>query len=502
MDNKVRVRYAPSPTGFLHIGNAQSALFNYLFARHFNGTMVLRIEDTDLARNVDNGEQSQIENLHWLGIDWDEGPDKPNAKYAPYHQTERNDAGIYQKYIQELLDKGLAYKDYATEEELKEMREQQKANGEPPHYDGRWYNASEEDIKAAEAKGIKPTVRIHLPENHVYEWDDWALGHIEFNSDNIGGDFVIQKSNGLPTYNFAVVIDDHLMEITDVIRGADHISNTPKQMAIYEALGFEHPHFCHISLIFNPATGKKLSKRDANTLQFISQYHRHGYLSEAIFNFIAFLGWSPVGEQEIFSKDELIKAYDPKRMSSSPAYFDQRKLDWINAQYIKKMDVEELADRTMTLVHENDSDQAKRVADLNLDDAALNALLVKVIKIHQRDVTKLIEVLDHAWFYATVLDQDLSYEDFGKLDAAETKQVLLAIKDGVAAFDGQPSAADYSALIKQVGKDTGVKGRSLYFPLNITFTGKSSAPEINEIMAVYSTTTNLTLLDRALAALN
>ena len=164
MDNKVRVRYAPSPTGFLHIGNAQSALFNYLFARHFNGTMVLRIEDTDLARNVDNGEQSQIENLHWLGIDWDEGPDKPNAKYAPYHQTERNDAGIYQKYIQELLDKGLAYKDYATEEELKEMREQQKANGEPPHYDDAALDWSEEDIKAAEAKGIKPTVRIHLPE--------------------------------------------------------------------------------------------------------------------------------------------------------------------------------------------------------------------------------------------------------------------------------------------------------------------------------------------------
>ena len=501
MDKKVRVRYAPSPTGFLHIGNAQSALFNYLFARHFGGTMVLRIEDTDLARNVEHGEESQMKNLHWLGIDWDEGPDKPNAKYAPYHQTERNDAGIYQKYIQILLDKGIAYKDYATEDELKEMREQQKANGEAPHYDGRWYNASEEDIKAAEAKGIKPSIRIHLPENHVYEWDDWALGHIEFKSENLGGDFVIQKSNGLPTYNFAVVIDDHLMEITDVIRGADHISNTPKQMAIYEALGFDHPHFCHISLIFNPATGKKLSKRDANTLQFISQYHRHGYLSEAIFNFIAFLGWSPVGEQEIFTKDELIKAYDPKRMSSSPAYFDQRKLDWINAQYIKKMDENELADRVVTLVHENDSEQATKLAALKLSDEDLKTLLVKVIKIHHRDATKLIDFIDRAWFYATILDQDLSYADFDQLEAADTKKVLEGIKAGIQAADHALDAEEYGALIKQVGKDTGVRGRNLYFPLNITFTGKSSAPEINEIMAVYPSETTIALLDTAIAAL-
>ncbi len=501
MDKKVRVRYAPSPTGFLHIGNAQSALFNYLFARHFGGTMVLRIEDTDLARNVEHGEESQMKNLHWLGIDWDEGPDKPNAKYAPYHQTERNDAGIYQKYIQILLDKGIAYKDYATEDELKEMREQQKANGEAPHYDGRWYNASEEDIKAAEAKGIKPSIRIHLPENHVYEWDDWALGHIEFKSENLGGDFVIQKSNGLPTYNFAVVIDDHLMEITDVIRGADHISNTPKQMAIYEALGFDHPHFCHISLIFNPATGKKLSKRDANTLQFISQYHRHGYLSEAIFNFIAFLGWSPVGEQEIFTKDELIKAYDPKRMSSSPAYFDQRKLDWINAQYIKKMDENELADRVVTLVHENDSEQATKLAALKLSDEDLKTLLVKVIKIHHRDATKLIDFIDRAWFYATILDQDLSYADFDQLEAADTKKVLEGIKAGIQAADHALDAEEYGALIKQVGKDTGVRGRNLYFPLNITFTGKSSAPEINEIMAVYPSETTIALLDKAIAAL-
>ena len=178
MDQKVRVRYAPSPTGFLHIGNAQSALFNYLFARHFDGTMVLRIEDTDTKRNVEDGEASQRENLHWLGIDWDEGPNKPNPKYAPYRQSERNKEGIYHKYIQELLDKGIAYKDYSTEEELAEMRERQKANNEPPHYDGRWYGKSEEEQKAAEAKGLKPTIRFHFPKDHDYEWDDIARGHV------------------------------------------------------------------------------------------------------------------------------------------------------------------------------------------------------------------------------------------------------------------------------------------------------------------------------------
>lgn len=501
MDKKVRVRYAPSPTGFLHIGNAQSALFNYLFARHFNGTMVLRIEDTDIARNVPHGEESQMENLHWLGIDWDEGPDKPNPKYGPYHQTERNKEGIYHKYIVQLLNEGKAYYDYTTEEELQEMRERQKANGETPRYDGHWFNASEEEIAAAKAKGIKPSVRLHLPKNHILEWDDWALGHVSFNSDNLGGDFVIEKNNGMPTYNFAVVVDDYLMDITDCLRGADHIANTPKQIAVYEALGVDHPHFCHISLIFNPATGKKLSKRDKNTLQFISQYHRHGYLREAIFNFTAFLGWSPVGEKEIYSKEELIKAYDPNRMSNSPAYFDQHKLDWMNAEYIKKMSIDELTDRIMTLVHENDSDEAKKLNDLDMDDEAMRKLLKKIIAIYQRDVYKLIDLMNYAWFYATILDQDLSYKDLENFDNQETLAVLNAVKDAMKSLGDNPTPDEIIAMIKQVGKDVNVQGQKLYFPLNITFTGKSSAPQINEIMAIFPTDTTIKLLDRAIDSL-
>ncbi len=497
MDKKVRVRYAPSPTGFLHIGNAQSAEFNYLFARHFNGTMVLRIEDTDTKRNVKNGEESQRDNLHWLGIDWDEGPDKPNPKYAPYRQSERNAKGIYHKYIQELLDKGLAYKDYTTEEELQEMRERQRANKEAPHYDGRWYGKSEEEQKAAEAKGLKPTIRFHLPKNHDYEWDDIARGHVSFNSDNLGGDFIIEKSDGMPTYNFAVVVDDHSMKITHVLRGADHISNTPKQIAIYEALGWEHPTFCHIPLIFNPKTGKKLSKRDKDTLQFISEYKRHGYLHEAIFNFIAFLGWSPKGEQEIYSPEELVKVYDPDRMSKAPAYFDQKKLDWMNGQYIKKMDVDELTKRTLELVKEGETDEAKRLQAV--PDETLKELLKKTITVHQRDVEKLLEVMQYAWDYYNVLNKQFDYDQILTKDGF-SKENITAVLQGLRAKLAA-GRTDYAAAIKEVGKETNIKGRYLWFPLNFAFTGAISAPQIYQIMDIYGQKTNLALLDRMIEAI-
>ena len=318
--NKIRVRYAPSPTGHLHIGNARTALFNYLFARHNKGTFVLRIEDTDTKRNIADGEKSQMDNLEWLGIDWDEGPDKP-GKYGPYRQSERKD--IYKPLIQELLDKDLAYESFMTEEELQAQREEQKARGEAPRYVYEYEGMSKEEIKKAQdearAKGLKPVVRIRVPHNKTYEWDDIVKGKISFLSDTIGGDFVIQKRDGMPTYNFAVVVDDHLMEITHVLRGDDHVANTPKQLVVYEAFGWKAPEFGHMSLIINTETGKKLSKRDETVLQFIEQYRELGYLPDAMFNFITLLGWSPVGESEIFNKQEFIKMFDAKRLSKSPA---------------------------------------------------------------------------------------------------------------------------------------------------------------------------------------
>ena len=339
--SKIRVRYAPSPTGHLHIGNARTALFNYLFARHNDGEFIIRIEDTDLKRNIEGGEKSQLENLAWLGIDWDESPENP-GKYGPYRQSERRD--VYQPLIDQLLMSNLAYKCYCTSEELEAEREAQRARGEMPHYSGKCANLTPEEQAEKEAQGLEPVIRFRVPRNTSFTFDDMVKGEISFESDNVGGDFIIQKRDGMPTYNFAVAVDDHLMKITHVLRGDDHIANTPKQLMIYDAFGWPRPTFGHMTLIINTETGKKLSKRDESILQFIEQYRELGYLPEAMFNFIALLGWSPVGEDEIFPQDELIKIFDTDRLSKSPAAFDQKKLEWVNNHYIKAMDLDKLTE--------------------------------------------------------------------------------------------------------------------------------------------------------------
>lgn len=239
MAKEVRVRYAPSPTGHLHIGNARTALFNYLFARNQKGKFIIRIEDTDRKRNIEGGEESQLKYLKWLGIDWDESVDV-GGDYGPYRQSDRND--IYEKHYTELLEKGIAYKCYCTEEELEQEREGQIAKGDNPQYSGKCRHLTPEDQQKLEAEGRKPSIRFKVPQGRVYSFDDMVKGHVSFESDGIG-DHVIVKKDGIPTYNFAVTIDDHLMEMSHVLRGDDHISNTPKQLMIYEAFGWEPPIF-------------------------------------------------------------------------------------------------------------------------------------------------------------------------------------------------------------------------------------------------------------------
>lgn len=332
---KVRVRYAPSPTGFLHIGNARTALFDYLIAKHYGGDFVLRIEDTDLERNVEGGEASQLHYLKWLGIEPDESPEYPVEKYAPYRQMER--LHLYDKYTQELLDKGYAYKCYCTAEELEEDYEKQKAEGHvSTRYSQKCLHLSEAEKKANEEAGKSYSIRLRVPENESYTFDDMVRGEITFESKDIG-DWVIVKSNGVPTYNFAVVIDDHLMDITHVFRGEEHISNTPRQMMLFEMFGWDIPRYGHMTLIVNES-GKKLSKRDNDVMQYISQYDEAGYLPEAMFNFMALLGWSPKGEKEIFTKEELIDQFSEERLSKAPSMFDVKKLTWVNHQYLKAKD--------------------------------------------------------------------------------------------------------------------------------------------------------------------
>ncbi|WP_278964371.1 glutamate--tRNA ligase [Lactobacillus apis] len=473
---KIRVRYAPSPTGHLHIGNARTALFNYLFARHNKGTFVLRIEDTDQKRNVEGGSKSQMENLRWLGIDWDEGPDK-GGDFGPYRQSERKD--IYNKYIQQLLDEGKAYYSYKTEEELEEQREEQRAMGIAPHYTYEYEGLTTDEIaqkqEEAKAKGLKPVVRIHIPEMETYSWEDIVKGHLSFESDTIGGDFVIQKRDGMPTYNFAVVVDDYLMEITHVLRGDDHVSNTPKQLAVYEALGWEPPKFGHMTLIINAETGKKLSKReeDKSVLQFIEQYRDLGYLPDAMFNFITLLGWSPVGENEIFTQRELIKQFDPARLSNSPAAFDRRKLEWINNQYIKKADRDTLLDLAL-----NNLQEAGLVEkDPNPEKMEWVRQLVNIYSV-QMSYTKQIVDLAKIFFDAP---KDLSDEEIDEIRKDEARPVIEEFKKQIDLIPRFTSPQIMKA-VQATRQETGIKGRRLFMPIRIATTRSMVGPGIGEAM--------------------
>jgi nondiscriminating glutamyl-tRNA synthetase len=465
MSQEVRVRYAPSPTGHLHIGGARTALFNYLFARHHNGKFIVRIEDTDIERNVEGGEQSQLENLKWLGIEYDESIDKDGG-YGPYRQTERLD--IYRKYANELLEKGYAYKCFCTPEELEQEREAQKAAGiAAPQYSGKCRHLTPEQVAQLEAEGKPYTIRIKVPEGKVYEFEDMVRGKVVFESKDIG-DWVIVKANGIPTYNFAVVIDDHLMKITHVFRGEEHLSNTPKQLMIYEYLGWEAPKYGHMTLIVNE-NRKKLSKRDESIIQFVSQYKELGYLPEAMFNFFALLGWSPEGEEEIFTKEELIKIFDVSRLSKSPSMFDKQKLTWMNNQYIKKLDLDRLVD--LALPHlikagrlpENLSDEQKQWAR-------------DLIALYQEQMSYGAEIVELSELF---FKEDIEYNDEAKAVLAEEQvpEVLKAFLEEVKNLETFEAEA-IKAAIKAVQKATGQKGKKLFMPIRVATTGQTHGPEL------------------------
>ena len=328
---KVRTRYAPSPTGPLHIGGARTALFSYLYAKHYQGDFVVRIEDTDQSRNIKNGEKLQLENLIWLGIIPDESPQKKNPQYGPYRQSQK--INRYNELIEELLVKNIAYRAYETPNELKKQKGEQAKKGIASfRYDKNWLKLSEEEIKKRNFNK-EYTIRLHLKPNKIYKWNDIVRGKIEVNTNDIG-DFIIRKQDGYPTYNFAVTVDDHDMAITNVLRGEEHIINTPKQLAIYDLFNWNSPQFGHLTIITN-IDGKKLSKRDDNLKQFIEDYKKSGYSSMAIFNYLTLLGWTHPNAKEKMTKQEIIESFDPTRLSKSPTKFDIKKMKWFSKEYIK-----------------------------------------------------------------------------------------------------------------------------------------------------------------------
>lgn len=464
MTNEVRVRYAPSPTGHLHIGNARTALFNYLYARHFNGKFIIRIEDTDQKRNVAGGEESQLKYLKWLGLEWDEGADV-GGEFGPYRQMERLD--IYQKYVDELLEKGLAYKCYMTEEELELEREQQLANGQVPKYSGAHRDLTAEQIAAFEAEGRAPSIRFRVPEGETYTFEDIVRGEIHFDSSDFG-DWVIVKKNGIPTYNFAVVIDDHLMKISHVLRGEEHISNTPKQMMIYRAFGWESPSYGHMTLILNEER-KKLSKRDHQIVQFIEQYADMGYLPEALFNFISLLGWSPVGEEELFDKNKLIEIFDPARLSTSAAVFDQHKLKWMNGEYIKSAELQDVIDLAIPYL----IDAGKLSADM---DDATRTWAEKLISLYQEQLHYGQEIvqLTEMFFKDTVHYDEAAME---VLQEEQVPEVLQVFTDKLLQIDDF-NKENVKAQIKATQKETGYRGKKLFMPIRVATSGQSHGPEL------------------------
>lgn len=481
----VRLRYAPSPTGHLHIGGARTALFNYLYAKHMGGTFILRIEDTDTDRHVAQAAEEFAENLRWLGVEWDEGA-YVGGQYGPYFCTER--LPVYQPYAQTLLDKGLAYPCYCTAEELAQEREQMLAQGQSPQYSGRCRHLTAEQKTAHEAAGRLPAIRFRVASEDTVTWHDMIRGDMRFEAHSVGGDFVIVKSNGIPTYNFAVTIDDHLMEITHVIRGEEHISNTPLQIYLYAAFGWEPPVFGHVPLILGPS-GKKLSKRDESLVQFIEQYKALGYLPEAVFNFLALLGWSPEGEVEILGREELVRAFSMDRVSRSGAFFDAAKLAWMNGQYIKQRDVEALVPLCRPYL-------APYLAGMDGADAWIS----EFVALYKDKVNCLSDLPVQG---RTLLQDELPWEADAQAALQQPHVLGLLAALLVAVKQGQPATADaYRDVLRVVQAETGHKGKELFMPVRAAVLRQLHGPDLPRSLALLGTPRVVQRLESALAFLH
>lgn len=457
----VRVRFAPSPTGYLHIGGARTALYNYLFAKSVGGTFVLRIEDTDLERSNAEYEKLQIDDLKWLGITHDEGPDRPNPKYAPYRQSERLD--IYMKYAQELIEKGMAYYDFCTEEELEAMKNKAEAENLDPHYSGKWREEAHwAEARARVAAGEKTAIRFKVPKKS-YELNDKVKGKVVY-PENMVGDFVIMRSNGLPTYNYCCVIDDWLMDITHVIRGEDHLNNTVRQLMIYEALNAKIPEFAHVSLLIGHDR-QKLSKRHGATS--VNLYRNEHYLPEAMCNYLCLLGWSHPEEKDIFNKEDIISVFSLERFSASSAMYDLEKLKWVNAEHIKKMDNASL----IKLVEsEPETEFFRKQTDSWKNDC------VELLKRYAQfvpDFPKLVNelILKDDPEKTDVLKDILSWETTPKILSYIAEEVNKTSSEFI-------TEAELNLWMDHVKKDMGVKGKPLFQGVRAALTGHDHGPDL------------------------
>ncbi len=459
----VVTRFAPSPTGYLHIGGLRTALFSYLWAKKNGGKFVLRIEDTDKARNSEEAAQAILDAFEWLGLE---------ADGEITYQSQRDE--IYAKYIQQLLDDGKAYKCYMTKEELTELRETQMANKERTMYDGRY-----RDFTGTPPKGVAPAIRIKAPLSGEIIVKDGVKGNISFQAQDILDDFVIARADGAPTYNFVVAVDDHLMGINEVIRGDDHLSNTPKQMVVYEALGFDVPMFYHVPMIHNSA-GKKLSKRDGAT--DVMAYKEMGYTPAALLNFLVRLGWSH-GDQEIFSIEEMIHLFNPKDINKSASIYNTEKLDWLNAHYIKNTPNQELAELL--------SDYGLLLTSHDKKEILLDAL-----KERAKTLKELVALIGEVITTPSAYDEKAVKKAF-KEDSVEILNTFGA-KLSIATELHLP--LEYHAIMEEVVNEMQIGFGKIGQPLRVALLGKLSGPGLDIVMAVIGKEETLLRIAKAITA--
>ncbi|MCR1815753.1 glutamate--tRNA ligase [Aliarcobacter butzleri] len=444
-------RFAPSPTGYLHIGGLRTSLYSYLWARKTGGEFRLRIEDTDLARNSEEAMKAIIDAFDWVGLNYDG---------EVFYQSKRTD--IYKQYIDKLLESGNAYKCYMSKEELDALRASQEAAKQTPRYDGTWRPEPGKELPPVPA-GVEPVIRIKAPTTGTIEFDDGVKGHMKFDANQVD-DYVIARSNGMPTYNFVVAIDDALMGMTDVIRGDDHLSNTPKQIVVYNALGFKVPKFYHVPMINNPE-GKKLSKRDG--AMDVMDYKRLGYLPEALLNFLVRLGWSN-GDQEIFSMKEMLELFDPSNINKSASSYNGEKLLWLNSEYIKAVSNERLIEEL-------------KFFDLDLSNYPKKNEILDLAKQRAQTLVELKKSI------TDIIDIPTSYEESGvkKFIKEDTKELLekylLLLESNKNSLDSVEKIEEFT---KPFINDNGLKFPQLFQPIRIALTGGTQAPSVYDIIFI------------------
>ncbi|XP_051125591.1 glutamate--tRNA ligase, chloroplastic/mitochondrial [Andrographis paniculata] len=469
----IRVRFAPSPTGNLHVGGARTALFNYLFARSRGGRFVLRIEDTDLERSTKESEDALLRDLSWLGFDWDEGPDV-GGKYGPYRQSERND--LYKQYADKLLQSGHVYRCFCSNEELEKMKEIAKMKQLPPVYSGKWASASDLEVEEELSKGTPYTYRFRVPKTGSLSISDLIRGEVSWNLDTLG-DFVIMRSNGQPVYNFCVTVDDATMAISHVIRAEEHLPNTLRQALIYKALGFPMPRFAHVSLILAPDRSK-LSKRHGATS--VGQFKEMGFLPQALMNYLALLGWGDGTENEFFTLEELVSKFTIERVNKTGAVFDSTKLRWMNGQYLRSLPPENLTEmignrwKSTGVVTESGGSFIEEAVHLLKDG-------IDVITDADKAISNLLSYPLHTTLTSpegkAILEDKLSEVAAYLLAAYDSGEFISALEEG---------SAGWQKWVKSFGKAQKRKGKSLFMPLRVLLTGKLHGPEMGEsLLLIY-----------------